>query len=86
MLNGGCKNEVKANNRDHVNWVNKSNTAKDENTKQKNAAAEICFCFGTLGVEYFMNLEPEENNNSVNKEKKTKEVASKRWFFLTKWT
>lgn len=56
-------------------------TKQKMKTQTKKAAAEICFCFGTLGVEYFMNLEPEENNNSVNK---TKEVASKRWFFFNK--
>lgn len=38
---------------------------KRSNTN-KQKRAEICFCFGALGVEYFMNLEPEENNNKTS--------------------
>lgn len=39
------------------------------NWKQTHSHRErkICFCFGTHGVKYFMNLEPEENNNKKKK-------------------
>lgn len=38
--------------------------------KQTNTQRKICFCFGTHGVRYFMNLEPEENRNSKQKQSK----------------